>query len=312
MPQNKDQNFISFIIPFRRNEDVTDICAFIRIVDPVFSAHFKAYEFIIVATGSELRHDFLNDINKETNGHLIRVDLAWQHNLENVMSAGIDVAIGDFVFEMDQLPCDYPPELLLQAYQSCLKGYDVVAASPEGSINVSSRVFYRILSLLSFRSDQLTTESFRVISRRAINRVYSTRNFLKYRKAMYHSSGLPSLFVWYKPDKTIRRRDLSVLEKFRLAGDIIIGYSHAGTTLASVLSIIWFIFAVSIGMYALYSYFFHDDIQAGWTTTMLFLSLSFSGLFFILSILSKYLVVILTEMQNKSGYVYKNITRFEK
>ena len=45
------------------------------------------------------------------------------------MNAGVDLAIGDFVFEFDTVCMDYKTELLMQVYRRSLEGFDIVSAS---------------------------------------------------------------------------------------------------------------------------------------------------------------------------------------
>lgn len=61
------------------------------------------------------------------------------------MNAGRDMAIGDFVYEFDDINPDYPPELIRDVYDRMLSGYDIVAASCKGKIKLTSRLFYLFL-----------------------------------------------------------------------------------------------------------------------------------------------------------------------
>ena len=47
------------------------------------------------------------------------------------MDAGIDMSIGDFVFEFDNTTLDFDSEMIMTIYYRSLKGYDIVSASPD-------------------------------------------------------------------------------------------------------------------------------------------------------------------------------------
>jgi dolichol-phosphate mannosyltransferase len=160
---------------------------------------------------------------------------------------------------------------------------------------------------------RLSTESFRVVSRRAINRVTEFKTQLMYRKALYHYCGLDTFQYNYSANnKKIKLYHLGFTERLRLATNIIIGYSNMGTRIAASLSVMFLGVALAAGVYTLFSYFFRNEIQSGWTTTMLFLSISFSGIFFILAILSEYMASLLAEMKNKNAYLVKSIEKLPK
>ena len=57
--------------------------------------------------------------------------------------------------------------------------------------------------------------------------------------------------------------------------------------------------SVVIGVWVTYNYFFLADVAGvGWVSIMGFMSISFSGLFFLLGILSEYVTKILREIVN--------------
>ena len=57
------------------------------------------------------------------------VHMSFFQGLESAMNAGRDIAIGDFVYEFDDIFVDYEPELIMEVYREMLCGNDIVAAS---------------------------------------------------------------------------------------------------------------------------------------------------------------------------------------
>lgn len=309
--QNKEKNLLSIVIHVKENVEL--LPSFIENIEANFAKHFEHYEYILV---NNSKSNNLNQLleNLEVIGEVNIVNLAWQHNIENAMSAGIDLAIGDFVLEIDSLSKDYPESLLTEVYNQCLQGFDMVAASPKKSKSTDSRWFYYLLNKLSYKNIQLQTESFRIVSRRMINRTNTEKSTFKYRKANYHGSGLKTTFLTYTPIKTkSKAKDYSLWEKLSLASNILIYYSSVGTKLSSVLSLIFFVISVAVGVYAIVSYLvLQNDIQEGWTTTMLFLSIGFAGFFAILAVLSKYMEVLLKSTHVKHQYTYLSVDKLNK
>ena len=197
-------------------------------------------------------------------------------------------------------------------YLKCLEGYDIVSAVPDSKIKFSSKLFYRILNKVSYRNMELITENFRIVSRRAINRTMSKKGAFKYRKALYHYSGFDTKIIRYKKTKDYSVDDLNIIDKIKFASNVLVYYSNIGTKICGLISLIFLLLSISGFFYAIFSYIFHDNVVSGWTTTMLFLSGSFTGLFIVLMFISKYLDIILTEIKNNTSYTYKSVDKFQK
>jgi dolichol-phosphate mannosyltransferase len=117
---------------------------------------------------------------------------SYYQGLERSVTAGVDLAIGDFVFEFDTSDLRFEPSLIMDIYNHCLEGFDIVSASPNAKSSASSELFYSLFNRHSQTQYPLTSEDFRIISRRAINRVNQMSSFVLYRKALYVNCGLKS------------------------------------------------------------------------------------------------------------------------
>ncbi len=49
------------------------------------------------------------------------------------MNAGLDAAIGDYVYEFDSTQTPYPTELVFEAYRTALPGSDIVSVCPRST-----------------------------------------------------------------------------------------------------------------------------------------------------------------------------------
>ena len=86
----------------------------------------------------------------------------------------------------------------MDIYMESLKGYDVVSASPAKRQKFTSAFFYKVFNMGAAGSYKMKTESFRILSRRVINRVSSMNKTVPYRKAVYAASGLPIKNIQYE------------------------------------------------------------------------------------------------------------------
>lgn len=308
MYQQKEKNYVSVVIYIRDNAEI--ITDKILKLDELFNVNFSNYEFILV-------NDACNDdsiakvkaVKDELHASISVLNLSYVHGLEMAMISGQKLAIGDYVFELDTLNLDYDLEELIKLYRESLKGFDIVALSPDKKSSWSNQTFYNLLEKSSLLKMKLYTETARIISRRAINRVGILNTQVNYRKATYHYCGLPTKNLFYTPIKESNYNSLKFMAKFNLAYEIMIRYSHIASMISIGLSLFFFIFSVLMIGYVIGSYIIVKNIASGWTTTMMFLTISFSGLFLVLSMILKYLDMLLRDKTINRSYVYDSIER---
>lgn len=306
---NKEKNFISVVAYIKNCEN--EIQEFLINLDKLLDDNFLSYEFVLVDdNSSDMSKIKIKEISEKIKGNILVIDLAYEHGLETSMLAGVDFSIGDFVFEFDSVIRNYDLKEIMNIYYKSLEGFDIVAASPICSQQLCSKLFYKYLNKISYRKMNLTTETFRIVSRRALNRTLKNREKLRYRKAMYHYSGFDTFIYKYKLINNKKlNKELTFKQKINLASDILINFSNIGMKIATDISIFFAAITVITLFYTVYAYITLDKIQAGWTTMMLILSISFSGIFILLAIISKYLTVIIRENSNIPNYIFKDVDR---
>jgi dolichol-phosphate mannosyltransferase len=237
------------------------------------------------------------------------MDMGFYHGLENSMNAGVDYASGDFVFEFDSLNVDYDFSLVIDVYNRCLQGYDIVGAAPQGKSRASSRLFYLLFNKHSKTQHPLMTESFRILSRRAINRIKQMNVALPYRKVVYANCGLKVDSISYAPNPGVAAvNNAELAYRGSVAFDSFFIFTDLAGKVSIALTFIMLVFSIFAGAYT-FAVFISSQPVAGWTTTMLVLSFGFFGMFAILSMVIKYLSVILSLIFKKIKYVIGNIER---
>jgi len=304
----KKKAFVSFVIYVNNNE--TNIDDFILTIDKFSSNYFENYEYVFVDDNSTDKTT-LKIIEKapKVNVPITLIKLAWQQGTEIGINAGNDIAIGDFVFEIDNINCDYPIDIYSKLYENMEKGFDIVAASPKNSKNRTSKLFYKVLNKVSYLKLDLTTETLRLVSRRAINSIVKLNEKLRYRKALYHYSGFQRSVIFYESINPTKKNSSSIWNKIDLAINIILNFSNIGGNISIILSFIFLLFSVFAGLYAIIIFLVDKRVIEGWTTIMLLLSFGFTGLFFILGIIGKYISILLLEIKNRPLYTVKSVQR---
>ncbi|MBK8663785.1 MAG: glycosyltransferase [Ignavibacteriales bacterium] len=306
----KDHNFISTVLYIHNNSG----CAgkFLTTLDNFLSERYKNYEIIVVDDHSE--DNSLEEIRKSAwnfEGNVIIIKLPWYHGTEAAMIAGVNLSIGDYVFEIDSPDLDFDISLLEELYKKMLSGFDVVSAVPKSKTAFLSKSFYLIFKKYSKQRITLTSEYVRVVSRRAINRFNEQLFSFKYRKVNYQMTGFPVASINYEPINNNKVNKTPFRERLNLGFEIMLMYTRVGEKLAVNLSLFFIFVSLFLGLYSMIM-FIRGIAVEGWTTTMLFLSFGFSGIFSLMGILSKYLSMVLVEVQKRPSFFTENIERLNK
>ncbi|BCJ87790.1 hypothetical protein [Effusibacillus dendaii] len=224
------------------------------------------------------------------------------------MLAGLNRSVGEFVFEIESTIMDYPVNILNQLFKTATSGYDIVSAASSKKPGINSRLFYALINKLSFLDLSLSTESLKIVSRRALNAMLNHKEKVRYRKALYAFTGYGQTKLEYEPLPEVKKPPKKLnRENVTLAFDVIVSFSNYGLKVAHYLSLGFFLFSVLMIGYAFYNYLFNEKVVEGWTTIMILVATGFAGLFFILGMLGEYLARVLIEVQDRPFYSLKSV-----
>ena len=311
----KEKNFVSCVI-YMHNEEQT-LTAFLDGVKNVMAEHFEKYEIICVDDASDdgtvaMLQDYVKGQQDSKAISLIR--MSYYQGLEAAMNAGSDLAVGDFIFEFDRARMDYDSELILQVYRKALEGYDIVAAAPRHHISLSSRLFYFVYNLGSRMGNKLQQERFRLVSRRAVNRVNQLNAYVPYRKAMYVKCGLTMTTIHYDNQRVEQRGRNSQERESRsgLAFDSFIIFTDILEKLSLILCGFFLLVMIIMAGYVVWSVFSEVRPVEGWMSTFGLLAFGFFGLFLLLTLILKYLSVILNLQFRRQRYIISGIEKLTK
>lgn len=311
--KSKEKNFVSAVIYVHNAEKRIE--DFLKTIIEVMENHFENSEVICVNDSSEDESAALiKKTSKQAASTSVSIiNLSYFHGLELAMNAGRDMAIGDFVFEFDNTYLDFEPELAMKIYYHMQEGYDIVSASANRREKFSSRLFYKVFERYSSAPCRMTTESFRVVSRRMINRISSMNRTIPYRKAIYANCGLKTDVVKYTSVNDLAVTGDRKEKGFRtkLAVDSLILFTEMGYSFARTMTALMMIMSVFMTVYSVAVYIMAHPV-AGWTTTILFLSVAFFGLFGILTIIIKYLQLLVDLVFRRQHYSFESIEKLTR
>lgn len=310
---NKEKNFISAVIYVHNAEKRIE--KFLRTVLEVLEENFEHSEIICVNDNSQDNSvEVIKKVSQNATISSVSVlNMSYFHGLEMSMNAGMDLTIGDFVFEFDSTVLDFDKEEIMEVYRRSLKGYDIVSASADKKERFSSRLFYKVFDHFTNLSYKMSTESFRILSRRVINRISSMNKTVPYRKAIYANCGLKTDNLKYTV-KNVENTEIDQMEKkYRsgLAIDSLILFTEVGYRFSMIMTALMMLISIFMIVYSVVIYATSHPV-AGWTTTILFLSIAFFGLFGVLTMVIKYLQLIIDLVFKRKHYSFESIEKLTK
>ena len=313
--QNKEKNFVSCVLYL--HNDGANIRTFLEAVCGTMERNFEKYE--IVCVNDCCIDNTIEEIHKyleETDSHHVvsMINLSFYQGVEMAMNAGRDLAVGDFLFEFDKCSLDFEPSLIMDVYRRALTGYDVVAAAPKRDVALTSRLFYAVYNLGSRNEHKLRQERFRIISRRAVNRVNQMNAYIPYRKAMYMNCGLKADTMVYD-NKTMANKGRNREERSTrssLALDTLIIFTNVLEKFSMLVSIVLFTVLVIMFGWVVYSIFSTVRPVEGWMSLMTLISFGFFMMSVMLTLIFKYLSVILNMSFKRQRYVIEGVEKLTK
>ena len=312
---NKEKNFVSAVLYVHNAEN--SIRKFLKTILSTLEECFEYSEVICVNDASnDSSVEIIKEISKTAEGVSVSVlHMSYFHGVELAMNAGVDLSIGDFVFEFDSTEMDFDAEQIMKVYRKALEGYDIVSATPEKKQRLSSKMFYYIFNKYANYAHKTNTERFRILSRRVINRVSSMNKSIPYRKAVYANCGLKVTNLLYpvidQPKNAVK--DDGTEKKYRrnLAVDALILFTDVGYRFSIGMTLCMMLLTIFMVCYSVMIYLTSNPV-AGWTTTILFLSVVFFGLFGVLTIIIKYLQILIDLVFKRSRYSFEGVEKLTK
>lgn len=138
--------------------------------------------------------------------------------------------------------------------------------------------------------------------------------YIPYRKAVYMNCGLKVATInYHSKDVNVRIKNKTVVsERTALALDSFIYFTNVLERVSAVICGVFLLFTVGMGIYIISDIFNHTKPVEGWLSTMGFLALGFFGVFALLTIILKYLSVMLSLIFKHQRYLVSDIEKVVK
>lgn len=304
---------ISVIVPcYNEQENINDFYNELMKNEAYFKAQDVDFEILFVNDGSK---DKTSDVVKELHERDNRVHLiSFSRNFgkESGIYAGLQKAKGDYVVVMD---CDLqdPPALLPEMYEAITKeGYDSVATrrvTRKGEPPIRSffaRMFYRLINRMSKTEIVDGARDYRLMTRQFVDAILSLEEYNRFSKGIFGWVGFNN--KWIEFENVERRKGESKWSFWKLfiyAIDGIMAFSTVPLAFASVMGVLFCLFAFIFIIFIIVRKLIYGDPTSGWPSLVCIISLVSGVQLFCLGIVGQYLSKTYLEVKKRPMYIVK-------
>lgn len=304
MESNKEKNFVSAVVYCHNEAD--SIKSFIENLDRTLDKNFLKYEIIIVnGACTDNTVEIIKEYAKTKIGLVISIlNLSIPWGAEYGINSGIDLSIGDYVFEFNSSKVDFDWSLLMDMYRKSQEGNDFVCAVSDRRISFRQQLFYKVINNSAPLVYKIGPSTFRLLSRRGINRVRSLTKTVASRKVSYARCGLPMANVNYIANKSSE----SPLEGEGKTLTTLLLYTSLGSIWSVRLVKIMLLFTIlcivgAVCFPIITGKFSHS------ANIIAILSLFFLGIYALLAIIAVYLKAVIDFVFKKKDVIFVSIEK---
>ncbi|MER8884795.1 glycosyltransferase family 2 protein [Mesorhizobium sp. M0816] len=234
------------------------------------------------------------------------------------ITAGMDAAAGDAVIVMDADLQD-PPEIVLDLVAKWKEGFEIVYArrvKRDGESwfkRFTASLFYRLLEKMTSVDIPRDVGDFRLVGRKALETFKHMPEHDRFVRGMFGWMGFKQTAVPFERHaRTLGQTKYPFWKMMHLAVHGIVSFSEKPLRLALWGGLAISALAVVFGAYAMFAWFFEAGIIAGWTSTVVIVSLLCGINLFMTGVVGLYVGSIHAEVKRRPLYVIDRLTGFDE
>ncbi len=297
----------SLIIPVYNEEGIIDELAG-RAVKTIESVS-PNYEILFVNDGStDSTLQKLIEVRKRFSRIKI-IDLSKNFGHQAAFTAGLELAMGNYVAMMDGDLQD-PPELLPEMYRMIKEeGFDIVSGKRNGRkskrLRLITNLFHSFFKKVAGIGEIENTGNFSIMNRAAVNALVQMKESIRYLPGMRSFIGFRQGYVEYMREDRLKGKPKMSLSKLMVLGaDAIFSFSKFPIKVCLFLGTLGTIIFFFAGIYALIDKLFGHSLL-GWSSTVLSIYFLGSIQLVFLGVMGEYVYRIYKESQNRPIYLVK-------
>ena len=287
---------------------------------------YQAIKEVLLPRGIDFELVFVNDGSRDKSFEVIRelaeqvsdakiIGLSFSRNFgkEAAIFAGLSHATGDVCAVMD---CDlqHPPETLLEMYALWEQGFEIIEGvkRSRGKENpvykVFAKLFYRLISH-STGIEMYRSSDFKMLDRKVVNEYVKLTERNIFFRALSSWLGYKSAVVEFDvKERASGTTKWSIKSLIRYAVGSITSFTTAPMQLITFSGIIFFIFALILGIQSIVKWATGHALE-GFTTVILLLLLTGSLIMISLGIIGYYLARIYEEIKGRPRCIVEEIVK---
>lgn len=303
MPSARQDVYVSVVSVI--DATTTNVETFIRQIHEILDSHYTNYELVLAANGAPAESidrivELLADVP------CVRVlRLSRTFSFDTAVFSALETVIGDFVVVLEAGidPLDKVPDFV----DTLLSGVDIVQGVATGAQHGGPlqsrgrRAFYRYNARsLDIHIPEDATY-FTAFTRRALTTLLSSSRQYRYLRHLMRHVGYSIVDLPYaRPRRKSRSRHLraSVVE----AIEMVTSYSVHPLRVTSIFGMIVAAINLAYAVYVVAVYLSVPDVERGWTTTSLQISIMFLFLSIAVAVISEYVGRLLAESRREPAY----------
>jgi dolichol-phosphate mannosyltransferase len=297
----------SLIIPVYNEENLIDELA-ARSVNAVES-FTENYEILFINDGStDSTLQKLIEVRKHYSRIKI-IDLSKNFGHQAAFTAGLEMALGNYVAMMDGDLQD-PPELLSEMFRMIKdEGFDIVSGKRKGRkgkrLRLATNLFHFFFKKIAGIDEMENSGNFSIMNRAAVNALVQMKESIRYLPGMRSFIGFKQGYLEYVRDDRKGGEPKMTLGKLIVLGaDAIFSFSKFPIKVCLFLGTIGTIVFFFAGVYALVDKLFGWSVL-GWSSTVLSIYFLGSIQLIFLGVVGEYVYRIYKESQNRPIYLVK-------
>lgn len=304
---------ISIVVSVYNEEEM--LRAFFKSISKTITDNNIKAEVIFINDGSvDNSLNILLELQSQEPNMVRVIDFSRNFGHEAAMIAGIDYAEGDSIVCMDS-DLQHPPDEIPSMIKIFEDGFDIVMMIRDKREDNSwiknklSNFFYRFINKLSDQKLEENVSDFFLISAQVadvLRNNFRERN--RFLRGFVQIVGFKKATLNYiAPKRSAGESKYSFFKSLKLSANAVIAFSKLPLFLGIYIGGIFALFSIILGLYTLEQFIFGNTPPSGYTTIVLFLSLSFSVLFILIGIIGTYVGYIFDENKARPIYIIKQI-----
>lgn len=306
----KSKKLISIVVPVYNEE--LGIAELISQITKFANKTTKYdFEFILVENGSVDDSYKLLERFAKKDLRIKVIQLARNVGCDGGIEAGMQHAKGDgLVIMMADL--QEPIELISEFIIKWEQGYEIVYGKVKKRTgkffrNIASMAFYKIINILTGNMFPENASDFRLIDKKVYQTINNMQERNKYLRGLIAWTGFKQIGIPFdRNNRFAGESKANFLNVLSVAVNGIFSFSYIPLRFISILGFMITLTSFILGIFYLYLYSIWGRVTPGATTTILLILCLFGILFFVLGIISEYLVRIYEEVKKRPIYIVKN------